>query len=216
MTRDEARSLIRKSLNEDSEKFYKDSEINDWLKFRYKRVTNSVAESFEGFFGETSYTDLVSGQKRYALPSNFKKLQQIRVNYDGNWRVASRITKAELDPSRTYSTAYPFYLLLGDEINIEPAPSANVTSGLEIDQIKEPAELTSDTQTWDVPTAYHHLVVYGALADILPKDNQLQKANMYDLRFEQGIQDMQDQLASRDDSAKSVTMDEGGEDFVIT
>ena len=215
MTRDTARNLVRNSLNEASEKFFKDSELNEWLGITYQRVINAIAEAFEGFFGETSSADLVSGQERYALPDNFKKLQQVRLNYTGTWRIAQRIEKHMVDPIYDYSESYPVYTIFGEELNIKPAPSADAVGGLEIDFIKEPPELTSDTQTWDVPRSYNHLVVYGALADILPKDDKIQKSRDYTSKYEQGVQNMLEQLGSRDDSTKHVTNEETGEDFII-
>jgi len=215
LTRSTARDLIRNSINEGSQKFFKDAEINDWIGIYYKKVTNAIAEVFEGFFGETSYTSLVANQDRYALPSNFKKLVEVRLKYESTWRKAQRLGKHEFDINREYSSAAPVYAVFGDEITIKPTPTAAVTAGLEIDHIKEPTEISSDTDTWVIPTPYHYLVVYGALSEILVKDNELNKGSYYDLKFQNGVQNMVEQLGSRDDSPKHVTIDEDGEDFFV-
>jgi hypothetical protein len=208
MIRQTIRNQIRSKLNETSEKFWKDDDINTTINYIYRDLINKIAEAFEGYFGETATTDFIANQSRYTIPDNFKKIQQIRVKYvsTNDWVICQRVDKETINPDSDFSQGSPIYYLFGNEFGILPSPSTTVTNGLEIDYIEEPDDISADDEVLAVPVAYHQLLLYGALADLLSEDGQEGRANRYEIKYKNGCDEMVEQVSSRDQSPRSITL----------
>lgn len=85
-------------------------------------------------------TNLVTGQSDYLLPTDNITVDRLEITYDGtNWVKVNRIDINEdgnpTDSSsvaNNYSTANPFYQLIGRSVILFPTPTENVSNGLKI------------------------------------------------------------------------------------
>lgn len=143
----------------------------------------------EDIYAEISYTDLVSGQREYPLPTDnttttygggLIKLQRVEISYDNSkWYVmnplslqeisGSTILDADLDDQ--FSREAPRYWFKDRSLWIAPVPdSSDYTTAsngnLRIYWIKRPVELASTSSIPDLPKDFLPILAEGMLYDV--------------------------------------------------
>jgi len=104
-------------------------------------VHSTILETQDGWRidGGTDFpialTDLVADQADYSFPSDILKVHSVEVAYDGYFYKAQPLTENQATASfeeYSFSTANPFYQVMGNSIILYPTPTANKTEALKV------------------------------------------------------------------------------------
>ena len=121
--------------------------------------------------------NLTGSQAYVELPLSDKilKVRRVEVSFDGtSWKKAEPIDIGEISDAtdtttiaQNFSTASPFYDLVGKYLYLYPIPSANVTNGLKVWVTREIDEFATNDTTqepgFDEP--FHRMLAIGASLD---------------------------------------------------
>lgn len=221
-TRSTLRTNIRMYLDEVSAADWSDSQINVEINYAYLRVYKAVVDVWEDHYRTRVKTSMVASQNEYALPSDFYKLKRLEATYvSGQDRVKvrrfdfSQLPVAIDETSNYGSTASPIMELSGGFLRILPVPINSVTDAFLLHYIKQVAELDDDDDEIDIPfpDSYGKLVEIGAVAELLSKGQQEEEvSSKFVAKFEQGIEQMREELKDRIADGSPVILDVLGED----
>ena len=180
-----------------------DAVITVFVNRRYKDMVGKIMNTFEDYFGTSDATiDFVADTVEYDLMSDVRKVKRVEVAYDGsNWKLARPFDlndkyTTESDTTATYTQNNPRYYLYGDKIGFDPVPSSDQSNCVKIWYIKAPADL-SGSNSPEIPTPYHDLLVYGASADVKKRDDNWSAAVNYEQDYENGVRQMINELKKR-------------------
>jgi hypothetical protein len=160
--------------------------------------------------------DLVADQELYGLPSDLRKIVRVEVGYDNSTdrhKVDRMDSNAEGDPvNTTYSQADPKYMVRGDNIELNPAPTSAVTDGLWLWYVEDLTDMSADTDTSSLPLDYDHLLPLYAAAKGSYTLGLHQEGNNYMALFRSGLDDMEQEVIQRniDDNDMIIIRDEYG------
>jgi len=111
---------------------------------------------------------LVSGTQIYALPTGTLTVRRVEMkSSDGDWTTLNQIAENEIPgaiPEYNSTDGTPWeYRLIGDEIQLFPAPNYASTNGLKVYFDRSSTDFASSdtTQTPGFATPYHDLVAIG-------------------------------------------------------
>lgn len=160
--------------------------------------------------------DLVANQELYGLPSDLRKIVRVEVGYTNStdrYKVDRMDSNAEGDPvNTTYSQADPKYMVRGDNIELNPAPTSAVTDGLWLWYVEDLTDMSADGDTSDLPLDYDHLLPLYAAAKGSYTLGLHQEGNNYMALFRSGLDDMEQEVIQRniDDNDMIIIRDEYG------
>jgi hypothetical protein len=151
MDRSEVRTEIRRSIKDndpDPQRYrWTDIDLNARINIAQRKIA-AETQSLEGRIVD----DIQSGISEYSLPDVFlKDLRVLYKNSDGDYKRLKKISQEELD---NYASAWrdsqseiiTHYSIRHNTILIiYPTPNFNRTDGLKLDIIKQPDDLTADT-----------------------------------------------------------------------
>lgn len=179
------------------------SDIDGFINARNNMVYSKIIEKHESFFAATiSDIAFVANQDTYALTdldsnnqTRIEHIKHVKIAYSGTNYIRARPIPYTNIPdtnlaSITYTQNDPRYLILGDSIQVFPTPTANNSSAIKLWYLRRPVELSNDTDVPAYSPLYHHILAYGAAADILRTDVEV------DIGRIQNLEDMF--LGSRD------------------
>jgi hypothetical protein len=160
---------------------FTDADLEVLINANYHYFVNEILEAMDGwdFQGEIATADLVASQQEYVFPTDILKIKRVEVTYDGtNWYKAEFFDIAEIGTAtdsthltQNFTQSNPFVDILENSIFLFPVPTASVTGGVKIWYEKEATELTNDSDTPVIATAYHKGLSYGAAKDYFQKYN---------------------------------------------
>lgn len=201
-------SLINQSLADDTLTVTR-TEVKSFLNIGYAISRNALLSMSEDYGVRLSTTDLVADQSYYLLPSDCRKLRRLEVSYNGtDWYRVQRINRNAIgDPETTFSDANPMYSIVGNNIEIFPTPSSNVTGGLRLWYVEDNGDLSADDSTVKLPNAYTHLPILYASSMAKKKlgldGEALQELNI----FNSQVEIMKNEVLNQgDDSPEFVVM----------
>jgi len=177
------------------------------------RVFNRLLSLGQDYSVRLTKADLVASQELYGLPDDFRKLVRIEVGYDNatdRFKADRMDINFETDPVYTsYSTADPKYSMLGEMIRLYPKPTKAVTASLWMYYIENPADMTADADLSTLPFEFDYLLPLYASAKGKYKLGLSGEGNSFMLQFEQGLQELEDNIIERniDDSNMIVLRD---------
>lgn len=160
--------------------------------------------------------DLDTNQELYGLPSDIRKIVRIEVGYTSStsrYKADRMDTNAENDPvNTTYLESNPKYMVRGDNIELNPAPSSFVTDGLWLWYIEDPTDMSADADTSSLPIDYDHLLPLYAAAKGSYTVGKHKEGNNYMALFRAGLDDMEQEVIQRniDDGDMIIIRDEYG------
>ena len=160
--------------------------------------------------------DLVANQELYGLPSDLRKIVRVEVGYTNStdrYKVDRMDSNAEGDPvNTTYSQADPKYMIRGDNIELNPAPTSAVTDGLWLWYVEDLTDMSADADTSSLPLDYDHLLPLYAAAKGSYTLGLHQEGNNYMALFRSGLDDMEQEVIQRniDDNDMIIIRDEYG------
>lgn len=197
--------LIRREYNAEGDDFFSDQEIRDYI----YQAEMELAES--SLVIEKRYTtSTVASQREYSFPTNTiaikrveydgKKLQHISLREDDLVTLFNEDSTEEGEPS--------FYATWEEVIFLRPIPSEVKT--MELYTYDEPARLTANTSSLNVPSRYHLKLKDFALSRMYAKDGNAQVAKNYENKWEKSKVDVRkmEKKKKRRDANTGVQSDE--------
>lgn len=169
------RAEIRRNLFETAPalSFWTDTLLQDlWNAAMDLRVIQ-MSNVEEGWVTDAFQTDLVSGQREYALPEGTGRVKRVTQVFR-----AGQLDEYEIPLTRWERLSEPMqqlggasettvftYRLLGNLVILEPTPQSNVTSGLRIEMDFSPDRFDSDDDKLDLrfPDVLETLLVYDTV-----------------------------------------------------
>ncbi len=156
--------------------------------------------------------NLVSGTQIYDLPTGTLTVRRVELkNEAGKWSILNQIAEGEIHtaiPEYTEDDGTPWeYRLIGDEIQLFPAPDYSSTGGLKVyfDRSSTDFVGTDTTKTPGFATPYHDLVGIGASIEWLkakrPDTRTLQELK---LDWQRGEQEITDFYSQRNKTYKTI------------
>jgi hypothetical protein len=179
-------------------------------------VLNRLLSLGQNYNTRLAKTDLVTDQELYGVPTDCRKIVRVEVGYDSSTdrRKASRTdNNAPGDPIYDTSlTSRPRYFLRGENIELRPTPINDVSEGLWLWYIENPADMSGDTDTSGIPFEYDQLLTLYAAAKGSYTLGLHNEGNNYMAQFRLGLDDMEQEIIERniDDGDRIIIRDEYG------
>lgn len=107
-----------------------DTDVNNAIRDLLSSVVSDVQEDYL-----SAYTtiDFVANVSEYSLPTDFRKLSNIWISFNGvDYVKGSPMRIGDDIPNADYSQGAPFYYIRDNVIGIRPAPTAAATAGAKI------------------------------------------------------------------------------------
>jgi hypothetical protein len=222
------RSDVRMFLDEASPADWTEAQVNSALNYAYHELVTSIVDVFEDYYTTTATFDTIEDQQEYdsddGLPTDIFKIRRVEINQDPSNSNASPTRALPINLEDVYrdlgntSTSlksnHPCYYVLGlgsgnEKMGFLPVPDEDGTNAVKIWYVQTQDDLSASSDTPNIPYCdrYAHLIVWGAVADLLSKGQQEEQASAkYRSMFEVGVQKMKTELEDRKaDDAKGVT-----------
>jgi hypothetical protein len=116
-----------------------------------------------GWLETTAKGSTVSGQESYALPTDYKKIIELKVN-------DVRYFYVPYEQRNMYDSGDSFYTIINNRLVLNPVPDITSSQNISISYIRRPAKLVdqsdapSDTDIANIPETYHEAIVLYAFA----------------------------------------------------
>ena len=109
------------------------TEVKANLNRGYQKVVNKISSLAQDYYVRLAKADLVADQALYGLPSDYRKMIRVEVGYsseNNRYKAHRADTNAFGDPvSTSIDNTSPLYSIRGNNIELKPTPTANVTRG---------------------------------------------------------------------------------------
>lgn len=175
-------------------------EIDDWSNAKLLNVINEgiqeVASRFRWpFLATSAQISVTAGTQAYSLSSIASNIQRIAAIIDNE----RRIKLQELDARYAWQLfggdapdsdqALGFYLW-GETLYLLPTPSATEANAYTIFYYKSPTTLSNDTDTPEWSSQFHMLLADYAIARVWEREEDFQKAQAAQGRFDGRVEQM--------------------------
>jgi hypothetical protein len=171
-----------------------DADIIRWV----NDAQEEIVKANEGLMETTGTTDVVINQAEYTMPPDFSVLRSLRFK-------GYRLKPMSLAEFNEYIDGYdaatgsPYgpgipevFTVWESKITLFPKPNESVTAGLKIFYIKHPPAVTNPADALSVPLQYHNSVVTYCLQQAYELDEDYQKAQMKEGKFEKDMMQLND------------------------
>jgi hypothetical protein len=161
MTRASMRTLLRREIRDTaSVDWQNDSDLDDILNMAYTLVQKTIMKSFPEAHLSWDRLDLVSGRSWYPLPEHFG-VSHVAIKYSSADTVWTPLENGAYTDIYLATSTPAKFTRKGQWIGIFPAPSANITDGLEV--LHTPImTLGSDTEVPKIKVPLHLAIVLWA------------------------------------------------------
>ena len=153
-------------------------------------VGNDTSTYTTGSLGISSSTVTGVGTAWTSVPGLGKRS---RIRVGSSWYTVNTVdtaTQITIYEAATV-TAGTSYVVSLDNIVVQLYNIPNAARHLYYRYFRLPAPLVNDYDSPDMPSDYHHLLMWGALSEILSQKGDINKAeNVYESRFLNGLQQM--------------------------
>lgn len=175
------------------------------LNIAYRLVVNVVDGVYQNYYVRLAKSYLQADTASYAVPSTCRKLHRVEVGYVTSTErdVAHRIDRNIIsDPQWSFSESAPCYALVGDLIELFPTPTSTIADGLWLWYTKDVTDMSSDSESADLPLGYDHLLVIYAAAKGKLSQGLTDEYTAFMSEFNDGLERMRQELVERatDDS----------------
>ncbi len=205
-------TMVRERANMEVTQFVTDAEILRYLNRSWKKLYNSIVNQFQRHFVATPYTfPTVQGTEMYTLPTDFLKMlgveQQLTAQNGGQWMTLQPRNFAERN---IYSTSWlrvttpgalNSYIIIGNELKIDPTPTAAMTIRLWYNPVAKTlvtsgSPATGEANSIDAINGFDDYVVIDSAIKCLQKEESDTSALV--LERQDAYQVIQESLAPRD------------------
>jgi hypothetical protein len=188
------------------------TEVAQWINQDYRMAQSKMADANINYYqGETVEDDTTDGTDTYALPAKFLKMKRLEIQYDDD---EDKVRATPIDINDIWSTLdpdddpwsqeKPYYALWENDFILKPMPdetsSAWTTdpgSAYKMWFIEEQDDISGNTEP-ALPSAYQHILAFGATARGFRKLKKFNDANQYQALWLQGLSDMVSENTSKD------------------
>lgn len=170
MTLTQLRTAVLEEINQKDNNFFKRTMLDRWLNDG-NRLACATAEYLQ------KRLDMTLSDGTYALPSDFYKTAGVSLLDGTSARYPVEVgVESALDTD--LGAGIPeYYLIWGNTLFLQPKPVGAVNGTLRY--IAYPAYLVNDTDSPELPVAYHQLLVVYAAHRALLMDGKTDKAGAY-------------------------------------
>lgn len=232
------RTQIRSFLDEPSTKEadWTDTELNLLINTYYHKVYTAVLKVFENYSPlHVGYKDSEASQQEYDISTIIDSatstsetplmIRRVEINYDisNSNSTYERAFPVNIDAIRRDLTVENLgpgvttganYYLVGNKLGFIRIPDKDGVNAIKLWYNPQKSDLSADSDTIDLPYADRDwmLIAYGATADALRFGQQEDAiANMYDLKFQRGVEMMQEDLEDRVAEESKMVLDTSGQ-----
>lgn len=170
------RTKIQLETDLQEEKFITDSELNDYIRDAIADVESNIHQLNEDYFLTKANIALTSGTSEYSLPSDIyaNKIRLIQYDDGATDYTIDRIRDLKEIPDID-SNDYYKYILTNDGTNgfkIKLYPTSNETSSTNVTiwYIRKANELSSDSDTCDIPDEFYNYVYWRVKLAVYQKE----------------------------------------------
>lgn len=197
MTQLELRNLVLSWLDDLNAGYFTASQVNTWLNNGQNECQKQLLQAGENYYLKVAQTSTVVNQQDYVLPDDFLKLNRLElvlsgtgVNENRIWLQPLTLNQQDIVPTGTGTPE--IYILKKNRLTLYPIPDQALT--LRLYYSYRIAEMTSDSDSPDVPEEFHEFIAIAAAMDGFVKDdrapsNLIAKYQEYITRFKQMAED---------------------------
>jgi hypothetical protein len=170
---DAARSLANEELDsgrtfpDNTSTFWKDSTLITYFNMVQHEVEQEIVQTFEDYFLTQTTLGIVSGCADYVLPTRFMKVRRVEDFRESEPLeiVPSTINERspDLNPvSRVRGNYWTGgYYIRGNQIVLHDTPTFTSTAAVRMFYIRALADLSSASDSSDIPVEHHRILVWG-------------------------------------------------------
>ena len=168
-----------------------DADITRWVNLAQQEIFR-ISEPLKA----STSTNVVSGQRQYSFPVGISILRIQSIYYNGRPLPQKSVQEAEdyvldTDPLFTNTGEPLFWWEWAGTINLYPVPNAALASGLKINYIPYPAELTvTPTSTLGVPDTFYSRVLEYVMQQAYELDENFTASDVKAAQFAQNLTSM--------------------------
>jgi len=169
---DVARALLNEDLDaartfpDDSSSFFKDTTLRRYFNIVQEEVQNEIIQTFEDYFLTSTFLAITAGCAGYQMPSGAIKVRRLE-DVRGSGDPVEILPVTINDRGHTFyeltSSVWKggSYYLAGNEIVLTDTPSYSNASAIRLHYVRKLAEITSGTNSSELPPEHHGTLVYG-------------------------------------------------------
>lgn len=188
------------------------STFQTYLNIRYRRSITAITGKVQDFFWTWATFPTVVWQQEYEidkftfsdmLTRDIISIDSVSIKYDASWDYY-KLSKWDFNALTADLSVYtdyagtPFYFARDKSIFIAPTVTT-VTTG-KISGNYRPLDLTMSDSTTEIkiPLLYTYILADGICADYWTSQGKYDQANVFEARFQEGMQTMVNNLSIRD------------------
>lgn len=197
MTRADLRTLMLSWLDDSQSGYFSTTDCNTWLNLAQRQVQMLLLQAGENYYMKPVLTTMVYAQADYVLPSDFMVEHRLEIVISGtgaseNRQALTVITTNQQDMISIALGLPQAYYIKKDRVTISPTPSQALP--LRLYYSPRVADMTSDSDSPDVPEQYMEFVAILAAYDGFIKDdrapnNLVLKKEKYETMLKQMAED---------------------------
>ena len=182
------------------------------MNVRYRRCITAITGKVQDFFWTYATFPTVVGQQEYTIdsftfPDTFARdiisVDWVSIKYDasGDYYKLQKGDYNDLSGDLSLYTDYagtPFYFVRDKSIFIAPTVTSITTGKLSGNYRPLDLTLSDITTEIKIPLLYTYVIAHGMCADYWTSQGKYDVANVYEARFNEGIQTMVNNLSIRD------------------
>lgn len=153
MNKGEMRARVRYLIDEPTETFWLDVELDTYIDAAYNYYYQDLLNAnYDGIEAAPTNLNIVSGTSTVALPSDFAKarmLERVFSTQTVPLRYVERQEEANIITPMDSSYYLPIWSIIGSNINLEPTPPSSWANGLKLWYFPIPTPMTADAHTPD-------------------------------------------------------------------
>ena len=176
--------------------YFRPVQVKAWLNNAQKETQKILLQSHQNFYVQAVQTTMVVSQTDYVLPADFMTLHRLEVVMSGTppeeslWPLAP-ITLNQQDLVTNQLGTPGTYFMKKNRLKVLPAPDTALPLRLHYSYLV--CDMVLDTDSPDIPPAYHELLAVLAALDGLLKDGRdpsfmLAKREYYERMLKQETQ----------------------------
>lgn len=172
-----------------------DADIIRWI----NDAQVQIAVSNQGILETVATADVIQNQPEYDCPADMSVLRSMsfkgyRVKYMSFAEFNEYIDGFSADPGISpYGPGIPeIFMVWNNKITLFPKPDRDVTGGLKIYYMKQPATVALPPDSLSLPLQYHNAIVDYVMQQAYELDEDLEKSNFSKAKFDQAMMDLND------------------------
>lgn len=186
---------VKRKFGDDAGVQITDADIIRWI----NDAQLQIAISNEGLLETTGTANVVQGQAEYDCPPDMSVLRSLA--YKGfrlkvmsfaefNEYIDGFAAQPGVSP---YGPGIPeIFMVWDNKIRLFPAPDSDITNGLTIYYVKQPAQISLPADELSVPVQYHLSVVDYVLQQAYELDEDIEKSNYSKGKFDEAMTRLND------------------------